>query len=304
MSQAFLALSTAEQTVVLAVPAALFLLSAVLLALLVRARRGGKAASAPDIPLTGVPRVPRVTVARVHDRGNRDEQQDCMAVSPVEDTAKGVLAVVADGMGGMSRGGEVSMRATGAMFQSFLAEPAGENPRSVLLRSLSRARDEVNGFLGEDGLRRSGSTLVAANLRGGELWWLSVGDSRLFLYRGGALIPLNRRHNYGGELDTLSANGGLDADSALTDPRRGELTSYLGMGMLSLLDGNTEALPLLPGDRVLLTSDGVSEVLSLSELAETQRFPPEESARRVEAAVRAKARPHQDNFTAVILEYA
>lgn len=131
-----------------------------------------------------------------------------------------------------------------------------------------------------------------------------MGDSRLFLYRGGALIPLNRRHNYGGELDTLSANGGLDADSALTDPRRGELTSYLGMGMLSLLDGNTEALPLLPGDRVLLTSDGVSEVLSLSELAETQRFPPEESARRVEAAVRAKARPHQDNFTAVILEYA
>lgn len=307
MIEAFLALTTLEQTVVLAVPAALLLVVAVL-----AARLAALCAKTPPresaYPLTGVPRAREVRVSRVHNIGGREEQQDCMAVSPTDDreltSAKGVLAVVADGMGGLADGGEISMRAAGAMLQSFMADSAGDTPRCALLRGLCRANGEISAYLGEEGLRKCGSTLVAANIRGGELWWISVGDSRVFLYRGGGVIALNRRHNYGAELDVMAACGQLDAGSALTDAHRGELTSYLGMGPLRYVDGSTVPLKLLPGDRVILASDGVSEVLTQSELAETQQCPVEESARRIESAVLAKARQHQDNFTAVIMEYA
>ena len=100
----------------------------------------------------------------------------------------------------------------------------------MLLELLRRANNAVNALLGPGGASRSGSTLVAALVRDGCLSFVSVGDSRIALLRDGALYTLDREHVYRNELLCAAVNGERSFESALSHPRAGGLTSYLGMG--------------------------------------------------------------------------
>ena len=280
--------------IVAAVVAIAVVILVILVILLVRRHRSRRATPAGG-------NVTSLAVGKVHEQGARKSQQDCFAVSPVEMARdRGLLAVVADGMGGLSDGDRVSQAAVGAMLDAFLSSPA--DPAILLPSLLARANRAVNALLGEEGLNQSGSTLAAAYIRDGAAYYLSVGDSRICLLRAGELYQLNREHIYRNELLVGAVNGSDTFEQAVAHPKAGGLTSYLGMGQLKYVDLPAAPLWLRPGDKLVLMSDGVYNALSPAELTRALDGDARRAAEQVAAAVQAKGYAHQDNYTAIIIQ--
>lgn len=266
-----------------------------------RKRKKAPAAAVPPTTVAPAPAAPGgIRMGMLHCQGDRESQQDCMAVSPLEMYGtRGVLAVVADGMGGLSDGDRMSRAASAAMLEGFL-ESRDPDP---LLALTARANQVVNNLLGPERLGTSGTTLVAGIVREGLFRYVSVGDSRICLYRQGELIQLNREHSYRYELLTRAVNGMGTLWDAQTHPNAGGLTSFLGMGALKYVDIPAEPLRLRAGDKLILMSDGVYNALTLAELEQALTQSAQSAADAIARMIQAKAYRNQDNYTAVILEF-
>jgi len=258
-------------------------------------------AAAPAAPVIQAP-AETVQVGKLHALGDRESQQDCLAVSPQElYNTKGLLAIVADGMGGLSDGDRMSQTAASAMMNSFMANR--ENTPDTIYALAAEANQAVNRLLGPQNQGRSGSTLVAGIVKDGLFHYISVGDSRICLYRQGALTQLNREHVYRNELIVQAINGSGTLWDASTHPKAAGLTSFLGMGNLKYVDTPAEPVKLRGGDKIILMSDGVYNALSLLELETALMKPAQEAADAIGQMIHTKAYRHQDNYTAVILEF-
>lgn len=290
------------------------LLAAVIVALLRKKKSADTAPESQPQQTTPVPTVPEspspapvapaapppVQVAYYQHIGAREDQQDSYAVSnPAGYDRQGVLALVADGMGGLSNGGAVSATVVRSFMESFRSVQAP--PGELLLEAAARTNVHVNQML-RDG-EKSGSTLVAVIIREGLLNFLSVGDSRIYLYRGGALLQLNREHTYREELAVRAVNQEIPMSRVRGDRQSHALTSYFGIDTIPHIDRNDEAIRLLPGDRLLLASDGVFGTLAIRQLETAMALEISESAKEIENLIRQANIPHQDNNTAVILQY-
>ena len=244
-----------------------------------------------------------VTLGNAQNQGARSEQQDSFCCTDIYDEnllrTKGVLLLLADGMGGLADGKMVSGTLVRAMNDAFMKEPAEANPADTLLRLLKRGRAAVESVQGEE---KSGSTLIAALIQNRKLYFLSVGDSRISLYRNGGLIQLNREHVYGRQLDDMATNGMIDMQSAKSNKQRQALTSYIGKSGMIDIDRNVRPIELYPGDKVVLVSDGVYGTLRDAEMTELLECPAEEAAAAIEKAVMAKQAPRQDNMTVIVLQ--
>ena len=150
------------------------LIAGILAALLLsRVRKRRKAAPAQPMPLA----VP--LVGRLHAQGQRQSQQDCFSVSP-EDLypTHGLLAVVADGMGGLENGDAVSQTAVSAVMNGFYARPE-EEPRHKLRRLLTEANQAGNRMLGPAHQGSSGGPPGLGRVQEERLCFLHVGGSRV-----------------------------------------------------------------------------------------------------------------------------
>lgn len=247
---------------------------------------------------------PHFAAACLHHTGSRSDQQDSYGISDLTNAAlfqrKGLLAVIADGMGGLQGGAEISARII-AHFLSAFSQGNQTDDAQALLAMAAGANDAINRHLASSG-HRGGSTLAAAILRPGRLFFIAVGDSRLYLLREGTLTQLNRDHTLQSALDEQAIRGEIPLSEAENEPQRAALTRYIGMGHLTAWDRNLRPLPLQRGDAVLLMTDGVFHTLDETEIASLCKgVPPQEAARRVEAAILAKRKPGQDNFTAIFI---
>jgi serine/threonine protein phosphatase PrpC len=244
----------------------------------------------------------RSSLGTFQNIGDRPEQQDSFSVSDLRNKAlcdeRGILLTLADGMGGLENGKAVSNLLVNSMQGAFVNRPMDTDPGPWLLEVLGEANRQVNAYL--KGKKPSGSTLIAALIQGNKLYHLSLGDSRLYLARGGGLIPLNREQNYGSKLDLMLLKEVLPPDVIASHPHRRALTSYVGMGDLEGIDRNTVPVTLLPGDTLLLLTDGVFGTLSERAIAGALTSDAETSAVRLERMVLEQHKPHQDNFTGVI----
>lgn len=240
----------------------------------------------------------RVQVAKLHEQGARKNQQDCFAVSPTEFADKqGILAIVADGMGGLEHGERVSQAAVSAALNGFFT--ASGSHEQVLLDLLGRAVNDVDALLGPEGLTRSGSTMVMGLLRDGLFGFVSVGDSRICLLRDGALYLLNREHTYKSELAAKAVSGAVALREVYEHPKAGGLTSYLGMGNIKYVDMPTKPLPVRTGDKLILMTDGVYNAVSDQELVTALSGP--NVSEELRMLISSKGYTNQDNFTAVVL---
>ncbi len=260
----------------------------------------------PEAPVTAAAskhEVLPVAVARLQGIGARDEQQDSFGISELTEAdyqERGLLAVVADGMGGLSNGKAVSSLLVRTCLNSFYNQ---RSPMTgdILLEMVTTANHQVNQML--QGKDRSGSTLVAATIQNGYLDYLTVGDSHIYLYRGGGLLLLNREHIYREELAVKAVNRAVPPYQVTADPQAKSLTSYFGIGRLPRLDRNCERIKLINGDRILLCTDGVFGTVSQQQLEQALSKPLQEAAETIERTIEAAARPYQDNYTAILLEY-
>ena len=267
------------------------LLAALIVSLIRRALRKGRKAKTPTGKIT-------LKAYKLHGQGARKDQQDCFGVSPTEFVDKqGVLAVVADGMGGLEHGERVSQTAASAALDGFFTTSG--SAENVLLELLKKSVEAVDKMLGPGGIKRSGSTIVMGLLRDMKFSFVSVGDSRICLFRNGELYKLNREHTYRYELAAQAVSGSGKISDVLGHPKKGGLTSYLGMGEIKYVDMPTSPIDVHPGDKLVLMTDGVYNALTDSELmAALSDVAPADAVKR---AVAAKGYTNQDNYTAVIL---
>lgn len=292
----------------------IFLLGEVMVLLLLGSIRaqGGKDPKKPDvdpIPTTwkrmpqALTPAPGITLGKLHDIGRRDYQQDSFGHTPVLE-GTGVLAVLADGMGGLTGGERVSQKIVMEAL-NFAAALTEDKLANALPEMIDNANTAVNRMLGPQGLYSSGSTVVAALLAQGRLWWISVGDSRVYLYRAGQLNQLSRDHDLLQEWMGEILEGARSLEEAQSDPDSRKLTSFIGMGTLRYVDGCHTPIPLLPGDRVLLMSDGVYGTLSQGDMEDILADAPDvqDAADRFGQRIRQAGLPYQDNYTLIILGY-
>ncbi|WP_295427121.1 protein phosphatase 2C domain-containing protein [uncultured Thiodictyon sp.] len=240
--------------------------------------------------------------------GRREEQQDSFGFAGFDQPAfrahAGVLVVLADGMGGMSNGREAGRLAVQQMMAAYREKGPDESIPDALMRGLTTANRSVYDLAcGSEGEGNVGTTLVAAAVRGEDLFWVAVGDSRLYLYRhaDGSLTQCTQDHNHGNELLLRVAAGELSRETVASDPDREALTSFVGMAEIPQVDRNLRSLALAPGDRLLLCSDGVHGVLGEAELQQALTLDAQPATDALIAAVKAKAIDTQDNATAAVL---
>ncbi len=265
----------------------------------------------PEIPVTVAPADGHsgykfsYRIGNVHNQGRREEQQDSFCISDVSSKTdlenKGLMAVVADGMGGLESGASVSQLVSNIFLNKYRSS-AIPDCKSFLYEAVLESEREVEKYI-EVNHVDGGSTLVAVMIREGQLSFISIGDSFIFLIRAGKLIKLNTEHTYGNLLRERAARGEIDPEEAEINPNRGSLTSYIGIGNLRLIDQSGAPIPVMDGDILFLCSDGVYNALgdnALLEVVTGGDFG--EAAERVEQSVLMQNIPTQDNFTAVMIK--
>ncbi len=249
----------------------------------------------------------QVVPANYQHIGARKNQEDSFAFSDLSDEKKvcknGILALLADGMGGLDRGEEASTLAVKVFLREYGAKKDEETIGECLSRALCVANTAVFdlAFTGAEEDDELGTTLVAVVIHKDELHWITVGDSRIYLFREGHLQQLNLDHIYANHLMNDVINGKISLKEAEKHPERSYLTSYLGLPELNEVDQNDSPLPLNAGDRILLCSDGLYDTLNESRIAAILESGDTLVAEEMVRDVLSKESRHQDNVTVIVL---
>ena len=263
---------------------------------LFRRKKEHRAEPATDTPAAKV--CPVLQVANLQGSGDRAEQQDAFGLSLLSEyEEKGLLAVLCDGMGGMEAGREIALACVQDILSAFTL-PADADALEAFDAELLR----LNGELYRAHGGRGGSTLVLAYIRGDKLHFRCLGDSDLFLLRNEEILALNEHQTYGNDLLRASIPTGADAHRALSDPQADALMSFLGCEK-PRIEGSRAPLTLIPGDTLVLCSDGVSGTVSRRDLLEAFSGDIQAGAETIEQMIKETAKPNQDNYTAIICRY-
>ena len=242
-------------------------------------------------------------IVKVHGIGARPSQQDSLGHTGVLG-GQGTLAMVADGMGGLSDGDKVSQRVimAGLDYAAAMTSIPEANP---LVDMAGKISAEVNRMLGPDLIYKCGSTFVAVLAVKDRFHWVSIGDSRIYLYRAGFVNQLNTDHDLMQQWMPEILSGARSYAAAVQDPEGRKLTSFIGMGELKYIDFSRQSIRILPGDRLILATDGVYGSVPPEALASILRENRSvaDAAQALERAVREAGLPHQDNYTALILGF-
>ena len=241
--------------------------------------------------------------------GARSGQEDAFQLWPADGVARpegesgGLLAVLADGMGGHT-GGAVAGQTACAKFAEVFA--AATSPYDQRLQSALDASNEALAKSVEENaaLRGMGCTIVAAWIDALGIRWASVGDSLLLLYRFPDVIRLNADHSLGSFLDEQARQNRISASEAREHHNRNALRSALTGAKIDLIDLRSEPLELRADDWVLIASDGICS-LEGDEIADVvynyRQSTPAEMADGLIAAVVRKGVAGQDNTTVVAI---
>lgn len=161
------------------------------------------------------------------------------------------LLAVCDGVGGAARGDIASSTAVSQIRR--LDEPPGQDVLGLVAGALNRARDRIGELVDEDpALNGTSTTAVVGLFDGHRIGFAHVGDSRAYLLRRGEMKQLTTDHTF---VQSLIDEGRISPDEARSHPHRNLI--------LKALDAVQDPEPdlftvdLVPGDRILVCSDGV-----------------------------------------------
>ncbi|RLP92459.1 protein phosphatase [Micromonospora sp. BL4] len=224
------------------------------------------------------------------DRGLiRDGNQDSVYAGPR-------LLAVADGMGGMAAGDVASNIVIGAMApldEDVPGDALVDALRSAVGTANQQLRDTVDANPQLEGM---GTTLTATLFSGSKLGMVHIGDSRAYLLRNGEFAQVTKDDTY---VQMLVDEGRISAEEASSHPQRSLLTRALDGRDI---DPEYSVRQVLPGDRYLICSDGLSGVVSAETIGETLReyADPQQCVERlVQLALRGGG---PDNITVIIAD--
>lgn len=224
----------------------------------------------------------------------------------VKESAGGqfIVACVIDGVGGY-QGGDVAAAITRSVMMKSLETVSGN-----VIEQLQQAIITANEKIQEGKKLVTGNAQMACVLtcavidtKNNKLWYAHVGDTRIYLWRDHSLVKISKDHSAVGFLEE---SGRLSEQEAMHHPRRNEINKALGFEE-DLLDKDdfieTGDSPFLPGDIILLCSDGLTDMIgsnSIAGILHTDKKPEEKAKALINAANDAGG---NDNITAVLVEH-
>ncbi len=208
--------------------------------------------------------------------GTRENQQDSFFVSGNSEFSLGgkvyTAASVCDGMGGLSSGEVASQMAVDvikARFSEYFNK-AGEKNIPEFLKKIAIDVNELVYNYGIENCngKMCGTTMTLAILENNYLYWLSVGDSRIYIIRDRQIVQITKDHNYTYILENKVNKGEMTNEEALNEANREALISYIGMPELDIIDLSQNPFKLEKEDIVLLCSDGLTKVMTDFEICD------------------------------------
>ena len=207
--------------------------------------------------------------------------EDRFAVSAyqlgMDNPTPSVLAVLCDGIGG-HRAGEIAADLAVNSISQVVAECDGSQPLQVLQEAIHTTSQKIYHQSQDDsGQRGMGSTCACAWIIGNRLYTVTVGDSRIYLQRGEAITQLSTDHTW---IQEMQDRGLISPDQAHSHPNAHMIRRYLGSpippeGDFRLRIGTDDSdelaltnqgLILQPGDKLLLCTDGLTDLVKDSEI--------------------------------------
>lgn len=243
-------------------------------------------------------------------QGSRARQEDALATAFPRGGDVG-FAVLSDGMGGHAAGDLASRIIVTEVFAELTLRLSRPDLDPATIPALLREAVTVANHCLRDRIaeepdtRGMGGTVIVIAVAGDRLYWISVGDSPLYLYRGGRLLRLNDDHSMAPQIDLMARQGMIDTETARTHPQRNCLTSALIGKEIPEVDCPDEAFALRPGDLVLAASDGLQFLPDTAIggiLKRARRKPTGRIADALLAGVERLADPDQDNVSLVVVK--
>ncbi|MBP5417130.1 MAG: serine/threonine-protein phosphatase [Clostridiales bacterium] len=200
-------------------------------------------------------------IAAISVIGNRNDQQDSFGYELKENEG---IVVLCDGMGGHEGGKLASTTAIEHILNEYNDAYPCEDPHALLVDLAHESDTEIRALKTSEGEpMKAGSTIVSVFVRKNILYWLSVGDSRVYILRGDELVKITEDHTYKYMLDEQMRNGRISEMEYNERVTNGEaLVSFLGRGELPYIDANDFPFELESGDKLLLMSDGLYKLVS------------------------------------------
>ena len=193
--------------------------------------------------------------------GTRKTQQDSVFVDASNDNR--VLGIVCDGMGGMSHGEAVSRLTVERFSEAFRNLTSYENIPDFFCKQAEILDKEIYNYPGaSNGKGSAGTTLCAVVALKDIFYWVSIGDSRIYLLRDGRLDLLTHDQNYRMKLEEMVESGTITKEQAEIDPQQDALINYIGIGNLTMLEFNPSGSGLYHDDIILICSDGLTRSLT------------------------------------------
>ncbi|MEO8770102.1 MAG: protein phosphatase 2C domain-containing protein [Ferruginibacter sp.] len=239
----------------------------------------------------------------ITDKGKcREKNEDTFIVFEVPGNGL-LIACVIDGVGGYS-GGDIAASIARDIILEHLQKLTGE-PIQILQDAIIAANTKIIEEKKKDNNNEQMAcvlTCAITDIKNNKIYYAHVGDTRLYLLRDLSLVKLSRDHSVVGFLEE---SGRLSEEDAMLHPRRNEITRALGFDEIINNENDfieTGESPFLPGDTILICSDGLTDMIDsstiLSILLNNRKL-----AERADELVRAANEAGgNDNITAVIVQ--
>lgn len=246
--------------------------------------------------------------------GKNNEDRYAVIAYRLEDeqSLPAVMAVVSDGVGG-HRAGEVAAEIVVQIIQKTIAKSDGLQPLQALREAIQQASQAVFAQAqAEDSQRGMAATCACALVIENRLYTASVGDSRIYLLSGDSIQQLTTDHTW---IQEALEAGVLTPEEARNHPNTHVIRRYLGSPQpveadlrLRLSPKETDeqslsnqGLELMPGDQVILCSDGLTDLVSGQEIQPIVRGQEQETALQALTSL-ANQRGGHDNITIIALQ--
>lgn len=238
-----------------------------------------------------------VAIGNAQIIGTREKQDDSFATSIMP---YGVMAIVADGIGGYINGNLASKIAVETYLDEFERRNATDNISYYFQTSAVLSNGRIRDEFGE---AKGGTTAVAVVLAEGKMYWTSVGDSNIAVIRNRRLIEINRKENVKNWLEDQYLAGAINKEAAMGGPMDKRLVNYLGYDGFKKAGESDRPILLKKKDQILIYSDGV-EVIGQIELENimSRKGTAQKKAEMIMEAIENKKVNSKDNSTIIILE--
>lgn len=194
----------------------------------------------------------------------RDNNEDNFIAQKVQQF---IAACVIDGVGGYE-GGEVAAQIARDAILDYLRIPSGD-VLTMMKEAVKAANEKIYAEKHQQPDRKQMAcvlTLALADTKNNQFYYAHVGDTRLYLLRGNTLIKVTKDHSFVGFLED---SGRLSEEEAMSHPKRNEIDKALGFDPQISINTDyieTGESPFLPGDVLVLCSDGLTDMVNNSSM--------------------------------------